>query len=273
MLNDTDATRLFDLDGVAVTHVHRDTEGVRVVHLSTAEPAARVCPGCGVLATRVKGLVTTRPRDLDHGGGPVRIQWLKRRWVCREAACGRGSFTEAIPQIPVRMRTTGRLRHAAGAAVADGGRTVVQAGRDLGLSWPTVHREFTAYAGQVLPEQPHPTEVLGIDEVRRAARSGNRTQKPASGVWPRIAGMSALLMAPAGRVCSDRSKGVPRPSWWTGSPPTVRSGGTRFVMWPSICARCSVPRCVVHYPRRPSWWTISTWSNSPNAAWPTPWRR
>ena len=65
------------------------------------------------------------------------------------------------------MRTTGRLRRAAGRAAADGGRTVTQAGRDLGLSWPIVHREFTAYAHQVLPDTPTPTEVLGVDEVRR----------------------------------------------------------------------------------------------------------
>ena len=99
MVNDTDATVLFDLDGVAVAGVHRDVEGIRVVQVVTADAAARVCPGCGVVATRVKELVTTCPRDLDHGGGPVRVQWLKRRWVCREAACGRGSFTEQLPQI------------------------------------------------------------------------------------------------------------------------------------------------------------------------------
>jgi transposase len=167
MHNNTDATLLFDLDGVAVAHVHRGTDGIRVVQVVTTDHAARICPGCGVPATRVKELVTTRPRDLDHGGGPVRIQWLKRRWVCRETTCRRGSFTEQIPQITAGMRTTGRLRHAAGQAVGDGARTITQAGRDLGLSWPTVHREFTAYAHQVLPDTPQPTDVLGIDEVRR----------------------------------------------------------------------------------------------------------
>ena len=181
MVHDTDATRLFDLDGVAVRRVYRDTAGMRVVEVITTEPAARVCPGCGVLATRVKGLVMTQPRDLDHGGGPVRVQWLKRRWVCRDAACPRGSFTEAVSQIPARMRTTGRLRHAAGVAVADGGRTIVQTGRDLGLSWPTVHREFTAYAGRVLPDTPHHTEVLGIDEVRRGRPVWEQDQE--TGKW------------------------------------------------------------------------------------------
>ena len=167
MLDNTDATVLFDLDGVVVAGVYRDTDGIRVVQVVTADQAARACPGCGTPATRVKGLVTTRPRDVDHGGGPVRLQWRKRRWVCREASCQRGSFTEQIPQLAARMRTTGRLRRAAAVAVVDGGRTVTQAGRDVGLSWPTVHREFTAYAHQVLPDTPAPTDVLGVDEVRR----------------------------------------------------------------------------------------------------------
>ena len=167
MHNTTDATLLFDLDGVAVAHVHRDVEGIRVVQVVTTDPTARACPGCEVTATRVKELVTTRPRDLHHGGSQVRLQWLKRRWVCRATACRRGSFTEQIPQITAGMRTTGRLRAAAGRAVADGARTITQAGRDFELSWPTVHREFTAYAHDMLPDKPQPTDVLGVDEVRR----------------------------------------------------------------------------------------------------------
>src|SRR5436189_214835 len=62
---------------------------------------------------------------------------------------------------------TGRLRAAAGAAVADRGRTVVQAARDHGVSWPVVAAAFTDHAQAVLPDQPHPVQVLGIDEVRR----------------------------------------------------------------------------------------------------------
>jgi transposase len=79
------------------------------------------------------------------------------------------------------MRTTGRLRHAAGAAVVDGGRTITQAGRDLGLSWPTVHREFSVYAGQVLPDTPRATDVLGIDEVRRGRPVWEQDQE--TGKW------------------------------------------------------------------------------------------
>jgi transposase len=44
---------------------------------------------------------------------------------------------------------------------------VVQAGRDLNLSWPTVMKAFTAHATAVLPAQPDPVPILGMDEVRR----------------------------------------------------------------------------------------------------------
>lgn len=65
MLNDT--TLLLDLDGVSVIRVERCEDGGRRVHLATADASARVCPACGVFASRVKGSATTRPRDLPYG--------------------------------------------------------------------------------------------------------------------------------------------------------------------------------------------------------------
>jgi transposase len=167
MGHDTGATALFDLEGVAVAEVVRDEDGIRTVRLVTTDPAARACPACGTFATRVKERAVTRPRDLAHGGGAVRIRWHKRRWQCREDACERGSFTEQIPQIPARMRLTERLRTACGQAVADGGRTVVQTGRDLGPSWPVVMRATRTYAERHLPAALPATEAIGIDETRR----------------------------------------------------------------------------------------------------------
>jgi transposase len=161
------ATRLLGLEGVSVTKVKDDGAGGSTVYVVTNEESARACPSCGVFATRLKDYRTTAPRHLSCGGRPVGIRWRKARWHCTEAACTRNSFTEAIPQVPARMRTTMSLREAAGAAVADGGRTVVQAGRDLGLSWPIVQRCFEAHAAQVLPADPPATEAIGIDETRR----------------------------------------------------------------------------------------------------------
>ncbi|MFJ2034161.1 transposase family protein [Streptosporangium sp. NPDC087985] len=107
---------------------------------------ARTCPECGVSATRMKEWVTTSPRDLPVGDRTCRLRWRKRRWHCDQRECPRRLFTEQVEQIPARSCLTLRLRRAGGAAVADGGRTVVQSARDHGVSWPVVSAAFTAYA-------------------------------------------------------------------------------------------------------------------------------
>jgi len=94
------------------------------------------------------------------------LRWLKSRWRCREEYCKRGSFTEAISQVPARARTTGRLRTQIGAAIGDAARSVTEVATAHGVSWPTAHRAFVAHADALLTE-PEPTRVLGIDETRR----------------------------------------------------------------------------------------------------------
>ena len=78
----------------------------------------------------------------------------------------RGSFTEAIEEIPARARTTGRLRRAIGAAVGEACRSVAEVAVAHGVSWPTAHAAFVEYA-EALLASPEPTAVLGIDETRR----------------------------------------------------------------------------------------------------------
>ncbi|MFJ1604519.1 transposase [Streptomyces sp. NPDC088253] len=165
MLNDT--TLLLDLDGVSVARVERLADGTRRVHLVAADEAARACPTCGVFATRVKGCAVTRPRDLPYGESGLEFRWHKRRWFCREAGCARRSFTEQIAQIPAGARLTARLRSAAGRRVRDAGSTVLQAARDLYLSWPIVMNAFRIRAREVTDAPLPEAEVLGIDETRR----------------------------------------------------------------------------------------------------------
>lgn len=162
-MNDT--TLVLGLEGVVVERVEVDPDGTRVVHVMTRD-TPQACPSCGVPSASVKGWVTTGPRDVPF---PVaaRLVWRKRRWRCRESGCARSSFTESVPQIPPRKRITSRLREAAGRAVAAGGRTVAQAAREFGLSWPVVHAAFLDHATAVLPEEPEPVVALGIDETRR----------------------------------------------------------------------------------------------------------
>ncbi|MEV5011031.1 transposase [Streptomyces sp. NPDC056159] len=179
MLNDT--TLLLDLDGASAVRVERLADGRRRVHLITSDETARACPACGVFATRVKGSTTTRPRDLPYGESGLEFRWHKRRWFCREPACPRRSFTEQIPQIPARARITTRLRAWAGRRVRDAGSTVIQAARDLHLSWPTVMDAFRTQARAVV-EAPLPNvEVLGIDETRRGRPRWE--QDPTTGKW------------------------------------------------------------------------------------------
>ncbi|MEX3100457.1 MULTISPECIES: hypothetical protein [unclassified Streptomyces] len=151
--------------------VKGDGSGGSTVYVVPAEDSAQPCPSCGVFAAR--------PRHLPCGGRPVSIQWRTARWRCTEPACPRGSFTEAMRAVPAGMRTTTALRRAAGAAVYDGSRTIVQADRDLRLSQPVVQRCFENYAAEVLPADPPTTSAIGIDETRRGKPVWK--QNPATG--------------------------------------------------------------------------------------------
>jgi transposase len=157
---------LFGLPGVRVARVELDELGGRVVHVLTADAGAAGCPGCGVVSTSVKEYVTTAPRDLPYGERGIAVRWRKTRWRCMEATCRRGSFTEAIGEVPAGRRTTGRLRRAIGAAVGDACRSVAEVADSHGVSWPTAHAAFVEHADPLLTA-PEPTTVLGIDETRR----------------------------------------------------------------------------------------------------------
>ncbi len=92
------------------------------------------------------------------------LRWSKTRYRCLNPGCG--SFTESIPQVPPRRRTTTRLRTQIGRDVGDAARSVVEVAAGAGVSWPRAHASFVAHAEQVLGE-PQPLQVLGIDETRR----------------------------------------------------------------------------------------------------------
>ena len=71
----------------------------------------------------------------------------------------RGSFTEAIAQLPARARTTRRLRTQIGAAIGDAARSVDEVAASHSVSWPTAHRAFVDHAA-----------VLGRAATHRGAR-------------------------------------------------------------------------------------------------------
>ena len=159
------ASRLFALEGAEVAEVDEEPGGGRTVWLVTADPDARACPVCKTPSEHVREQVVTRPADI--GRHQVSVAWVKRRWECRVASCPRKTFTESLPAIPPRCRVTERLRDHAGQLVAGGGRTVAQAARECGLSWPVAHQAFAATADPLLDQPPAPVTHLGIDEHRR----------------------------------------------------------------------------------------------------------
>jgi transposase len=179
LTNDTRC--LFGLDGVTVTSVVTGGDGNPVLALVTANERARCCPDCGVRSEHPHSWVRTRPRDLPVAGRRTELTWTKRRWRCREPRCPRATFTEALPQIPSRSRLTCRLREAAGAAVADQGRTVIQSARDHEISWPIAQAAFAAHAKTALPAVTPQVERLGIDEIRRGKAKFRLSE--GGGVW------------------------------------------------------------------------------------------
>ena len=87
MVNDT--TKLLGLEGVQVTGVELDEDGVPWVMLMTDCESARHRPMCGFRSESVHSNVATRPRDLAVAGRRTELTWHKRRWRCMEPTCPR----------------------------------------------------------------------------------------------------------------------------------------------------------------------------------------
>jgi len=143
-----DASRLLDLEGLAVERVEVDAFGGRVVHVVTGDEAVSACPGCGVFPSSVKGRVRTRPRDIPYGTASLRLVWHKRRWRCVERRCPRGSFTEVVDAMPARARLTCRFRSQLGHAVAEQRRCVSEAAAHYRVAWATVHAAYIAHVAE-----------------------------------------------------------------------------------------------------------------------------
>jgi transposase len=106
-----------------------------------------------------------RIKNLPVAGQEVLLWWRKRRLVCAEPACARGSFTQTTTEVPRRSRLTRRLRYRLAQAVAGSNRAVTAVAGEYRVSWHTAHRALIAAAARWL-SAPAPTRVLGIDETR-----------------------------------------------------------------------------------------------------------
>ena len=153
------------MDGVEVTEAEREADGRLTVWARITLPAT--CPGCRTVSERVHQYVTVTPRDVRACGQDTDFFLVKRRMECAEKGCPAETFTESVPQLPLRCTITRRLLEHAGGEVADRGITPAEAGRDAGISWPSAHAAFAARADETLDGEPSPVAHLGIDEHRR----------------------------------------------------------------------------------------------------------
>ncbi|MGY3678350.1 transposase [Streptomyces sp. TE33382] len=90
------ATRLLRLEGVSVIKVEDDEAAGSTVYVVANEDSARVCPSCGVFATRLKGYRTTRRGKSVWKQNPNTGTWelLAGAWHIGfvDAVGGRGLF-------------------------------------------------------------------------------------------------------------------------------------------------------------------------------------
>jgi transposase len=249
-------TVLFGLPGVRVERVERHADGTRVVDVVTNEPTAAACPSRGVVSTSVKGCVVTSPKDIPYGEGRIVVRWNKVRWRCREDYCERGSFTEAIAEVPARARSTLGLRQQIAKAVGDAARSVAEVAQAHGGSWPTVHRAFIAHATTVLTE-PAPTPVLGIDETRRGkprwercAETGRWMRGRPLGYWVRRPGRRSGAVGAASRPQPRRRGGMAQSAYT--AVPRQRQIRRQLIPLPPMPGRSARLGCC---PTR-RWWSI-----------------
>jgi hypothetical protein len=130
------------------------------------------------------------------------------------------------------------LRDAAGQAVGDRGATVEQAGRELGLSWPTVMAAARTHADRVLPAALAPVRVLGIDEVRRGRRRWRRD--PDTGAAQLVADAWHVgfvdISGPQGLLGQVEGRTVAAVTGWIESKPQSWRDQVRYV----VIDMCSV---------------------------------
>jgi transposase len=189
------ASALFNLPDYRVMNVVEDSDGVRRVEVESTAPPG--CPGCGVLAVRVHSRRRQRLRDLPVAG-PTEVVWVKRRWFCDQARCGRRTFSEVTDQVPAFARSTARLCQSLVAAVVVSGRAASEVARAHRVSWWLVASMLTAAADLIGDPDQHPVRRLGVDEHRY--RSVRFFREPDGG-WRRYEPwMTTLVDADTGRV-------------------------------------------------------------------------
>src|SRR5690625_1696928 len=215
------ASILFNLPGYRVISAWYDDQGQRVVMIETAA-SEDGCPSCGVMSSRVHSRPVQQVKDVTCGGQPVVVRVRKRRYVCAEERCPRGTFTEVTDQLPARARLTTRLAAAVTGALRTEPRAVSGVAGEHRLSWTTVMRLVT----QTLDVDGHAdarlVRHLGVDEHRfrrvryvRDADTGRTTRvEPWSIVFTDLDTGAILDVVDGRRGTVVKAWLRARPRWW-----------------------------------------------------------
>lgn len=153
-----------DLPGLHVIAVDHDDHAVVVTVAS--DHAERGCPSCGVLA-RVHDRRTVTLIDAPAMGRPVRLHWVKHRYVCREHLCDQHTFTETDERIaPAGHLLTTRATRWAIEQLHREHAAVSGLARQLGISWKTLWRAIkpVLQAADADPTRFEGVKRLGVDE-------------------------------------------------------------------------------------------------------------
>ena len=153
-----------NLEGVRVLGVD-DEPAIPEVHIELVRHLVG-CSSCGVVA-RVQDRSAVRLIDLSMAGRKVSLVWNKRRFICLEPACDKGTWSEVDHRIAApRLALTDRAGRWATYQVGEKGRAVSDVASDLGCDWHTVNNAVLSY-GEALIEHPGrfgDVSSLGLDE-------------------------------------------------------------------------------------------------------------
>jgi transposase len=153
-----------NLEGVRVLGID-DEADIPEVHIELVRELVG-CPTCGVVA-RVQDRRAVRLIDLSMAGRKVALVWNKRRFICLEPECDKGTWSEVDHRIAApRLSLTDRAGRWATFQVGRVGRDVRGVAKDLGCDWHTVNEAVLAY-GEALIEHPGrfgDVSSLGLDE-------------------------------------------------------------------------------------------------------------
>lgn len=159
---------LVGLPDVDVRGVMDQPNGPLLIWIQSRPAAPMGCSGCGTRG-RVKDRDRVELVDLTAFGRTARLIWTKRRYLCPDADCEVGSFTEVDRRIAApRAAITDRAARWATSQVGRSGRTVAEVAAELGCDWHTINRAVIGYGTALLAadgDRVGSVTALGLDET------------------------------------------------------------------------------------------------------------